>query len=484
MVRDAAAVHRWLSGLAFFEDFTGGDLEFLAAATRWQEFRAGEVVFEQDQPADSFTLFVEGEVRQAVGAAGEGLLDVVRTPGYPLGWPALVEPHRHRSTAVAAAASRLLAVDRATVEAHAEADPEFGVRLMRRILWFAGDRLRAVWMRAITRRYDDEIAALRVLISENAASLPVDSPLHKLPHYLAHRLTLADAFRALDVVRREGDDAERSLAELCDELLDGVRREMLLYRRLQRIYERIAHAPENCPPEELREATCIAFLDLFADTDHVLAGWSLLPDTAPDGCGHLFILNHLCGHPDTALANAFSLIFDTHYVSSMIVYRRYGRAPMRVVRKSRRDEAGHQQYYDRLGYLYVYTRESEDPPGPDWRQEFFEQAGRLLRSGQHLVLCPEGTCTSTQRSPLAFRPGAFQLAARVEPEPLIVPVAMANFDRKIGRARTAAVIHEPFRISERVADPHDPQALLAFLNGPFAAQYRRWVREAVALAGG
>ena len=100
-----------------------------------------------------------------------------------------------------------------------------------------------------------------------------------------------------------------------------------------------------------------------------------------------------------------------------------------------------------------------------------------------MVICPEGACTTTEASPLRFRPGAFQLAGHVRPEPLLVPIAVANFDKKLTRTTTAAVVHRPFRLSEFVADPADQGALLEFVNHQLGPRFRAWVREAAELAG-
>jgi hypothetical protein len=102
--------------------------------------------------------------------------------------------------------------------------------------------------------------------------------------------------------------------------------------------------------------------------------------------------------------------------------------------------------------------------------------------GKNVIVCPEGACAATEESPRAFRPGAFRLAAHIHPEPLLVPIVVANFDKKLTRTTTAAVVHEPFRLSDVVADPADEDALLAFINHQLGPRFRGWVREAAALA--
>jgi Acyltransferase len=199
-------------------------------------------------------------------------------------------------------------------------------------------------------------------------------------------------------------------------------------------------------------------------------------------------MNHLDNHPDNLLPNNFPLTLDTHFVASMILFERYGAAPIRVIRKSRPDEYGHQRFYDRLGYGYAYSghvdADHKDPcSSPEARRRcFLDAAGSCLRMGNNVIVCPEGACATTKESPRSFRPGAFRLAAHVRPEPLLVPIAVANFDKQLTRTTTAAVVHEPFRLSDAVGDPADQDALLAFINHQLGPRFRGWVREAAALA--
>ena len=106
----------------------------------------------------------------------------------------------------------------------------------------------------------------------------------------------------------------------------------------------------------------------------------------------------------------------------------------------------------------------------------------MLRSGTTLIICPEGTSNATEESPTSFRSGAFRLAAHVRPEPLILPIAVANFDKRITRAVVAAVVFPPFRLSQMVSDPLQEDRLDAFLES-YRATFRGYVEQAIALAG-
>jgi CRP-like cAMP-binding protein/1-acyl-sn-glycerol-3-phosphate acyltransferase len=479
-----------LAGSPFFEGFDPRDLAELASHARVVAFRATERVFAEAEPATALFLLVSGavELSFATRVDKERPRLVVQTlthAGQPIGWSAMVEPYAYRATATAKEPTRLLALDRDVLDRQAKAHPSFGVALMRAIVGVVGDRLRATRLRLVARRYDDVVVAVRDLLEQSGTQLSVSSPLHKLPYYLQHRLTLADAFHTLDLLRLHGDQAERSLAALCADILERVHQELRLYQQLQAIYEAVAGAPATIGPEEVRRRSMLEFRRLFAGTRHRIVGWGRLPERP----GHIVIMNHLDNHPDNLLPNNFTLTLDTHFVASMILFERYGQAPIRVIRKSRPDEYGHQRFYDRLGYVYAYSghvdADDEDPcSSPEARRRFFlDAAGSCLRMGKNVVICPEGACAATEESPRRFRPGAFRLAAHVHPEPLLVPIAVANFDKKLTRTTVAAVVHEPFRLSDAVADPTDEDAVLAFINHQLYPRFRGWVREAAALAG-
>ena len=170
----------------------------------------------------------------------------------------------------------------------------------------------------------------------------------------------------------------------------------------------------------------------------------------------------------------------------MILDPRYGDSGIRVVRHSRGTEYGHQAYYDRLGHIAVYTHESDrieetEAQRRSRRNQFFETAGRYLRAGTNLILSPEGTSYWTEDSPGPFRPGAFRLAASLRPEPWIVPIAVANFDRRVHSTACAAIVKPPFKVSSVLPDPHDRDELRRFLNRVREA-FASYVEEARRLA--
>jgi CRP-like cAMP-binding protein len=478
---------RVLQTSAFFEPFAGENLEWLRSRAGVVVVEAGEDMVREGEPAEKFYVLAEGTVELSAALAADDQstsyrapLRTVVAPGQPLSWAALVEPWVHRATATTCTPTTLLTWDREVLESHAQERPEFGVLLQQQILGILGARLRAARLRLVARRYDAEVVAIRALIDQYE-DLSLSSPAHKLPHYLQSRLTLPDAFAVLHELQASSDPIERTLADVIPDILEDVRQELRVYSRLQGIYELVAGAPDDVDHEALRAESCRRFVELFSDTRHAIRG----EENLPEGGGHIVIMNHLVNHIDNSLPNRFALTLDTHFVSAMLLYRRYGQAPVRVIRASGRREHGHRRYYDRLGYVYVSSR----VPGEESARtidpiEFDKEVAATLAAGRNLVICPEGTSVPTEQSPVRFRPGIFRLAATIEPEPYIVPVVVANFDRQVTKTTTVAVVHPPFKVSQRVSDATDREELLGFLNNQLHPQYSQWVQDAVAIAAG
>jgi hypothetical protein len=79
---------------------------------------------------------------------------------------------------------------------------------------------------------------------------------------------------------------------------------------------------------------------------------------------------------------------------------------------------------------------------------------------------------------VAFRAGAFRLARFTHPAPLIVRIAVANFDKRITQTKTAALVGEPLRLSEHVAASASDTVLHDFVNHHVQPLMTRMVRQA------
>ena len=469
---------------AFFEVFEEPRLRALAETVESRYFCRGEPIVEQGDASPGLWVLATGRVAlnyRPPTARRAFALRVISDPGAIVALAGLPGVERQPASVVAVRDCTVYRLDLAQAGEAGE-DPALTLALVRRLLWLGSTHLRAARALFISRRFEKEKLAISNLLEQSCTQLSVHSPLHVLPHLLQHQLTVGDAFTVLEKMKASSDALERGLAETCEDMLGEVKREHDFFEALRRVYQAVVTAPPQMPASDVRKLCARGFQDAFRRIRHVVEGERNLPDEP----GHIFIFNHLKNHEHNTLPNNFQLTLDSHFVSAMILDRRYGDSGIRVVRKSRGTEYGHQDYYDRLGHLSVYTQESDRieetaEERRTRRNEFFETAGRYLRSGTNLILSPEGTSYWTEDSPGPFRPGAFRLAASVEPEPWIVPLAVANFDRRIHSTVCAVVIKRPFKVSEVLDDIGDRERLARFLVNVRAA-YRSYVEEARRLA--
>ena len=470
---------------AFFEVFNEASLRALADSVESRYFCRGERLVTQDDPARGLWVLATGRVAlnfQPAGKAEPFALRTLTDPGAIVALAGLGGVDRQAATVVALRDCTVYRIDPAQLEPVLRDDPAFARDLARRLLWLASTRLRAARALFISRRFEKEKLAVGNLIEQSCTQLSVHSPLHELPHLLDSPLTVGSAFVILAKMVQSDDGLERSLARLCQEMLRDVKREHEFFEALRKVYDAVVTAPPTMPPADVRKLCARGFQKAFRQVRVVLAGKENLPSEP----GQIFIFNHLKNHEHNTLPNNFQLTLDSHFVSAMILDRQYGDGGIRVVRHSRGTEYGHQDYYDRLGHISVYTPESdrldETPEQRYHRQsEFYETAATYLRAGTNLILSPEGTSYWTEDSPGPFKPGAFRLAASLDPEPWIVPIAVANFDRRIHATTCAAVIKPPFKVSDHVPDPADRDALRRFLEG-LCRTFTTWVKEARTLA--
>ena len=465
---------------AFFEVFEEPQLRALAGTVESRYFCRGEPIVEQGDASPGLWVLATGRVAlnyRPLSARKAFALRAISDPGAIVALAGLPGVEGQPASVMAVRDCTVYRIELPPAGQAGE-DPALVLALIRRLLWLGSTHLRAARALFISRRFEKEKLAISNLLEQSCTQLSVHSPLH----VLQHQLTVGDAFAVLGQMKASADALERGLAETCEDLLGEVKREHEFFEALRRVYDAVVTAPPQMPASDVRKLCARGFRDAFRRVRHVVEGERNLPDTP----GHIFIFNHLKNHEHNTLPNNFQLTLDSHFVSVMILDRRYGDSGVRVVRKSRGTEYGHQEYYDRLGHLSVYTQESDRieetaEERQTRRDEFFETAGRHLKSGTNLILSPEGTSYWTEDSPGPFKPGAFRLAASLEPEPWIVPLAVANFDRRIHSTVCTVVIKRPFKVSEVLGDVGDRDRLARFLVNVRTA-YRSYVEEARRLA--
>jgi CRP-like cAMP-binding protein len=472
-----------ISSSLFMEVFPERFLELLVEKAGVEHFSQGEVLYRQGGPSEKLLLLATGSVLMSCdsGDNGEIFLRTYSLPGQVVATTVFSLSGRHEETATALTDVSLLSIKKSDITALCQSYPEFGQVFAKRLLWLLSARLRTMRIQLVAQQWDEEHVVVQNLLSQVSPQLGVSSKLYKLPHLLACRLTHAEALACLQEVRQSGTPLERSLASVCLDLLAELWRELEFDEGLQAVYQAVTQSPLFVPEEEVRRRCNQEFKKVFEKARHVIRGLENLPPQP----GHIFILNHLISHRHHALANGFEFALDTHFVSSMILEPFYGDGGVRMVRHCRGEEYGHQSYYERLGHIHVYTAESEaqlesEEEAAARRAGYIETAANYLDSGTNLIICPEGTSNRGEDSPSEFKKGTFHLAASLKLEPLIVPIAVAGFDKRLKNNAFAAVVHKPFYLKDK-CDPSDKQSLENFL-AEFRETYRGYVIEAQLLA--
>jgi hypothetical protein len=296
-----------------------------------------------------------------------------------------------------------------------------------------------------------EVAAVKSILNQSQARLPVNSELYKLPHLLSHRLTVSDAFASLSTVAENGCYEERTIARCCRDVLSGWYREHRFYRDILETYMEVVDAPAETAADDLRRRCDERLSEAFRHLDTEIHNIGNLPSEP----GNIVIMNHLACPPYYQLPNNYHFSFDTAFVSVLLTAR-YGRAPIRVVRQSPGAAYGHNLFYSRLGHITVPTIESglESASNDELdclrrqaSEVLFTRGTAALASGIDVLICPEGQSQPAADSPARFFSGAFRLALKAAEEPWIVPVVIAGFDRRYKDSRLVAMIQPPFRLS-------------------------------------
>ena len=247
---------------------------------------------------------------------------------------------------------------------------------------------------------------------------------------------------------------------------------------LRTAYENVVHAPKTHSFAQIRNANAQYFLKIFSDLGVQIMGSENLPYEQ----GSIFIYNHLTNDPSLIAAENFQITLDSHFISSLL-YKYYNAPGIRVTRHALPEEKAHQDYYDRLGYIRVYARDFT-PSHLDSKEikktngKFYSTAAEVLKNNTSLIFSPEGSSLSTAASPGSFREGIFKLASRMNPQPKIVPVVMANFDKLPHKTNYKCQIMPSFKMSDYGIHSDQDENLGGIVNG-IEKQYKTWIKKLV-----
>ena len=317
----------------------------------------------------------------------------------------------------------------------------------------------------------------------NSSRIPIDSLLYTAVNSIDNRFTRNNAIDCIYKAMMKGNDAERSVAGIIIDLLDGVKRENRFFIQLNKIYKRVVSASPNSKSSTLLKLSNDDFSRAFDQVPFVIEG----VDNLPNDPRNIYIYNHLAAFSNNELANGHAFSIDSHFISAKILYPKYKDGGQRIVRASRDTEFWRSGYYSRLDNIVVHNPESDILQETDLekklrKEKFFQDAQKTFDSKRPLAIAPEGTSETpdnfTETSPGPFKTGAFQLAALLDPEPLIIPIALANFDKPVSNTIYSAVIKPGFKIFDYVSNPNNKEMLNEFLLD-FRKIFRGYVEEAI-----
>ena len=256
-------------------------------------------------------------------------------------------------------------------------------------------------------------------------------------------------------------------------------KDLYLKNELNNLFKKVIKLPDNLNPYDVRVFCSREITKIFSKINYIIKGSENLPYEQ----NSIFIYNHLNNPVDYSVSTNFQITLDSHFISSLILYKYYNNAGNRVVRCSLENELAHKNYYEKFDYIRVFA-ERFIPKTMNYKQVkefnkgFYSQSIDNLKKGVGIIVSPEGFSLKTEESPGIFKLGVFKLATIVKPEPKIVPVVMANFDKLLSKSLYKCEIMKPFKMSDHgIYGPNDPK-LLSFIES-FNGKYKRWVKNLI-----
>ena len=139
----------------FFKDFTEDELKAVQEICNEENYSAGAIIFNEDDPALHLYVLKTGKVSTEIKIASGKYLSVLTLSNFaePLGWSALVEPFRFTATARCVEDSTIFSIDALKLMDLIKKDYRMGVLVMRRIARLISERIRDTRLQLIHTFY-------------------------------------------------------------------------------------------------------------------------------------------------------------------------------------------------------------------------------------------------------------------------------------------------------------------------------------------
>jgi CRP-like cAMP-binding protein len=142
-----------LKRFPFFADMNESELKSLSIIASEVYFQRGDLIFEEDKPADTLYLVLDGWVDIMISTDTRGThreLVTTRTSGDIFGWSAVVEPYLYTASAVCASPVKAIGFDGSSLLALLALDTRLCCLIMTRICQVSAERLRAARLQMVS----------------------------------------------------------------------------------------------------------------------------------------------------------------------------------------------------------------------------------------------------------------------------------------------------------------------------------------------
>jgi len=152
------AIHQSIMKYAFFDGMRPEHLAMLSDGAKVGQFKAGEMLFREGEPANQFYLIESGKILlEAHEPANDTTPVQTLGAGDVLGWSWLFPPFMWHFQARAAAPSSVLILSGAHLLVSAERDHDFGYELMKRVAQVVIRRLQATRKQLLVRQIESAL---------------------------------------------------------------------------------------------------------------------------------------------------------------------------------------------------------------------------------------------------------------------------------------------------------------------------------------
>lgn len=139
----------------FFKDFTEDELKAVQEICNEENYSAGTVIFNEDEPALHLYVLKTGKVSIDIKVDSGRYLSVLTLSNFaePLGWSAIVEPFRFTASGRCVEDSTVISIDAMKLLELIKNDYRMGFLVMRRIAQLISERIRDTRLQLIHTFY-------------------------------------------------------------------------------------------------------------------------------------------------------------------------------------------------------------------------------------------------------------------------------------------------------------------------------------------